>query len=68
MEKNKIIFEDAKKASIHVNKQDPLIWWMNTKVKRVRELFKKFNLINDEEKIIRNWTTFLKSEINIKNL
>ena len=71
LKKNKIIFEDAKKASIHVNKiwKDPLIWWMNTEVKSARELFlKKFNLINDEEKVIRNWTTFLKSEINIKNL
>tara|TARA_B100001093_G_scaffold472125_1_gene494967 strand:+ start:15762 stop:17522 length:1761 start_codon:yes stop_codon:yes gene_type:complete len=71
MKKNKIIFEDAKKASIHVNKiwKDPLTWWMNTEVKSARELFlKKFNLINDEEKVLRNWTTFLRSEINIKNL
>ena len=36
-------FEDAKKASIHVNKiwKDPLIWWMNTEVKSARELFLK---------------------------
>ena len=71
MIKNKIIFEDAKKASKHINKiwKDPLTWWMNTEVRSARELFlKKFNFTNDEEKVIRKWNTFLKSKINIKNL
>ncbi len=71
MEKNKIIFEDAKKASKHINKiwNDPLSWWLNTEVQKARRQFlKKLNIIDNDEKYIRKWSTFINSEISIKNL
>ncbi len=71
MEENQIIFEDAKKASEHINKiwNDPLSWWLNKDVQKARKKFlKKLNIIDNDERYIKRWTTFINSQISIKNL
>ena len=71
MEENQIIFEDAKEASEHINDiwNNPLSWWLKKDVQKARGKFlKKLNIIGDDEKYIKRWTTFINSQIRIKNL
>lgn len=71
MEENQIIFEDVKKASVHINKiwNNPLSWWFNKDVQKARKKFlKKLNIIDNDERYIKRWTTFINSQIGIKNL
>ena len=71
MEENQIIFEDAKKASEHINKiwNNPLSWWLKKDVQKARKQFlKKLNIVDNDERYIKRWTTFINYQIDIKNL